>query len=210
MLEVFEYKNIITYPEEGKILIRTLEGEKIEIKAISGYLIWLNLYPSKSLYDKPILELWLSPHQLGRIAKYFGSGNWQGGIICPSRSNPEGCSIDELNDQSKYLRILDEISHHRVNIEKYKDAPAYMTDYDRKIISRLEADALLLKKSTRFGIEFHFLFAKPRMSITWLQDDPKTVASEFFKVVKLAYSMREPEPERVTDLSKWKQRLFEV
>ena len=210
MLEIFEHKPIITYPDEGKTLVRKFEDERMEVEVVSGYLILLNLYPSTFSYDKPILELMLSPHQMGRIGKYLGSGKWQGGIICPSRSNPDGCYLEELNDQSKYQRILSEIDGHRANIEKNKNAPDYITDYDRRIIPMLEVEALLLKDSLGFGITFGFSHASPRMSIDWSPKDPKAISAEFLEVVKSAYDMSIPEPEKITDLLGWKHKLFEV
>jgi hypothetical protein len=67
-------------------LVRRLQGESVEIKAVHGYLIWFELLAE----GKKILTLYVSPHQMGRLGKYLADGKWRGGVICPARTEPEG------------------------------------------------------------------------------------------------------------------------
>ena len=201
MLEIYE-----GFGPERK-LVRSLQGESVEIKAVQGYLIWLDLV----VEGKVILMLYVSPHQLGRLGKYLADGVWRGGTICPRKTEPEGCDIVELNDQARYQQVLRDIEREKSWIMEY-EAKGWLQNVDwcRKQISNLELEALMLKGSTRFGLTFQFALAKPHMEIDWLPDDRQAEARKFLEAAKQAYDMREPEPERKTDLTEWKRKLFEV
>ena len=202
MLEVYEGR------EPSRKLIRKIRRESIEIKAVHDYLIWLEIMAE----GKAILRLYVSPHQLGRLGKYLTDGTWRGGIICPRESEPEGCDICELDDQAKYRQVLKEIERHKAAIQERqaKPVPWGDNDWERKQLSNLELEALMLKDSIRFGLAFEFVLAKPDVTIEWLPEDRQTKAKEFLTATKLAYDMREPEPESKTDLTDWKRKLFEL
>jgi len=205
MLEVYE-----GYGPDRK-LVRKIQGESVEIKAVHAYLIWLDLIAQ----GKVILMLYVSPHQLGRLGKYLADGKWRGGVICPQKSEPEGCDIVELNDQARYRQVLSDIERLKATLREYEAWPdmhlaALNADWYRKEISNLELEALMLRDSTRFGLAFQFVLARPHMEIEWLPEDRQAEAVKFLEAARLAYSMREPEPERKTDLTEWKRRLFDV
>lgn len=144
MLEIYESHEL------SRELIKKMEGETIEFRGVTGYLLWLDLV----VEGKVLLELLISPHQLGRLGKYLLDGVWRGGIICPQKTRPENFDISEVNDQARYQRILQEINSHRKYIEENKDAPAWMTETCRKMLPALELEALMLKDSRRFGLRF--------------------------------------------------------
>jgi hypothetical protein len=196
MLEIYE---------DGELMKR-IQGERVEIKAVGGYLVWLELMAG----DMTILRLYLSSHQLGRLGKYLSSRVWRGGAMCPQKSEPEGCDIEELDDQAKYHRILEEIEYHRKRLDEYRDAPSYMTDHDRRMIPNLEIEALLLKDSAKFGLKFVFVQAKPYVYMHWVPEDTTACAARFLEAARVAYNMREPESETMVDLTDWKRKLFEV
>lgn len=192
-------------------LVRTIRGESMDIKAVHGYLIWLDLVAG----GKIILSLYVSPHQIGRLGKYLADGKWRGGIICPQKSQPENCSIHELDDQAKYRQVLKDIERYKATIQEYegwsdKGLAALNADWYRKQISNLEIEALMLKDSTRFGLVFDFWLAKPEVEIEWLPEDRQAEAAKFLRAANLAYKIREPEPETRTDLTDWKRKLFEI
>jgi len=201
MLEVYE-----GWPDRK--LVRKIQGESVEIKAVQGYLIWLDLIAE----GKVILTLYVSPHQLGRLGKYLTDSVWRGGAICPQKTEPEGCDIVELNDRARYQQVLRDIERLKSTIEEYKHEGVtwYDASWYQKQISNLEIEALMLKDSTRFGLTFQFVLAKPHMEIEWLPEDRQAEAVKFLEAAKQAYDVREPEPERKTDLTEWKRRLFKL
>lgn len=199
MLEVYE-----GYGSERE-LVRRIQGESVEVRAVHGYLIWLDLMAE----GKIILMLYVSPHQLGRLGKYLADGKWRGGAICPQKTEPEGCDIVGLDDRARYRQVLSEIERYKATIRGI-EGEAWNTDWHRKQISNLEIAALMLKDSTRFGLVLQFVLARPHMEIEWLPEDRQAEARKFLEATKLAYDSREPEPRPETDLTDWKHKLFEV
>lgn len=202
MLEVYEGRG------PDRKLVRRVQGESIEIKAVHGYLIWLELLTK----GKVILRLYVSPHQLGRLGKYLADGKWRGGVICPRESEPEGCDICGLDDQARYRQVLSEIERHKATIQKYKYEGKTWWDADwyREQLSNLELEALMLKDFARFGVAFNFVLAKPDVTIEWLPGDRQAEARKFLEATKSAYDVREPESRTETDLTEWKRKLFEL
>ncbi len=177
------------------------------IKAVHGYLIWLELL----VEGEVILSLYVSPHQLGRLGKYLVDGKWRGGVVCPQKSQPEHCDIHELDDQAKYRQVLEDIERYKAEIQEYEaeQKPWGNSDWHQRQVSNLEIEALMLKHSTRFGLVFGFWMAKPETEIEWLPDDRQLEAKKFLEATKLAYDIREPDRTE-TDLTEWKRKLFEV
>lgn len=205
MLEIYEGRN------KDRKLVRKMQGEIIGVEAISGYLVWLQLLAE----GKTVLQLYVSPHQMGRLGKYLSSTIWQGGIICPMKTQPDYCYITELNDKAKYEEILKDIKRRRESLGDYPEGidvgiRKLNDNWKLNEIVRLEAEAEILRGSMRFGLTFTFSHTNPEMEIEWLPDDVKVEAERFLEIAKLAYDLREPEIEVKTDLTEWKRKLFEV
>ncbi len=108
--------------------------------------------------------------------------------------------------KAKYLRILDDIKRYKDNLQVCEGN----VDWERKQLSNLEMEVLMLKDSTRLGLLFEFLSARPHLEIEWVPGIRGAEAEKFLEIAKLAYEVREPAEDVETDLTDWKNKLFEV
>jgi len=204
MLEIYEKT------DGSKKLIRSMQGEIATLSSITGYTIILGI----NVESKEIVEVIISPHQLGRLGKYLTGRSWQGGLICPMNSIPSHCYITELDDNAEYIRVLTSMDYHNNEVNKYDGISSVTTELSRKWhskeIKRLTLEALKLKGSNLFGLRLLFPWSKPEVTIDWVPNDPKVVAGNMLETAKLAYDTRDSLPGLETNLTEWKRNLFEV
>lgn len=101
MLSVYEYE-AHSYRSPRRLIISYERGQfqldrEGDVERGLGWIVPLKLVAWGHLGEKTILELWLSTHQLQRIASYLRMRTWRGGFtMCPKRSEPH-CTIHALS-----------------------------------------------------------------------------------------------------------------